>query len=167
MGRDSEEFDTAVQQYRLRAYYLALQLVGDREDAMDVTQDAFIRLHQNWHRRDPTKSFTSWFYAIVRNRAIDLLRQRKSRREVASDELPRIDGNPGPGILAEQSELKARVWQAIDQLPLRQREALILRDLHGLSYGEIAETLGVAPGTVASRIHDARATLREKLRRLL
>ena len=161
----ADEFNLLVKQYRLRAFHFALQLVGDREDAMDITQDAFLKVHRNWRRRDPNRPFAPWFYAILRNQAIDLLRKRSSRKEDDPDDLPDpASPKPGPDLLAEKDELKEKVWLAIDQLSPSQREVVVLRDLHGFTYKEIAEITGDAVTTVNSRLHDAREILRRKLR---
>jgi RNA polymerase sigma-70 factor, ECF subfamily len=148
--------------YRLRAFHFALQLVGNRDDAMDVTQEAFLRLHRHWQRRDPERPFAPWLYSIVRNLAIDLHRRRATRGNQEGDVEGRDEG-PGPEILAEQSEQKAAVWRAISALPGPLREVVILRHLHGLSYSEIAEAAGVPVTTVNNRLHDARERLRQQL----
>ena len=163
----ADEFSRLVADYRLRAFHFALQIVGNREDAMDVTQEAFIKVHRNWSRRDPNRPFGPWFYAILRNVAIDFLRKRASRREEDAESAPDVSHRPGPEALAEKSQLQEKVWLAISQLPEHQREVVVLRDLHGFAYKEIAEIVGESLTTVNSRLHDARETLRRKLRRFL
>jgi RNA polymerase sigma-70 factor, ECF subfamily len=83
------------------------------------------------------------------------------------EELLLESGEPDPESAAARNELTARVWEAIRRLPIDQREALLLRDWHGLSYAEIAEAVGASAGTVSSRIHDARTTLRKRIGRRL
>ena len=161
------EFEALVAEYRLRAFHFVLQIVGNREDAMDVTQEAFLRVHRNWRMRDPDRPFAPWFYAILRNMAIDFLRKRASRREEAPESAPDVSHGPGPEALAVKGQLQEKVWDAIAQLPEQQREVLVLRDLHGFSYKEIAEIVGEQATTVNSRLHDARETMRRKLRRYL
>jgi RNA polymerase sigma-70 factor (ECF subfamily) len=161
------EFEALVGEYRLRAFHFALQIVGNREDAMDVTQEAFLKVHRSWGMRDPSRPFAPWFYAILRNMAIDFLRKRASRREESPETAPDVSHRPGPEALAVKGEVQARVWEAIAQLPEAQREVLVLRDLHGFSYKEIAEIVGEGTTTVNSRLHDARETMRRKLRRYL
>ncbi len=161
------EFDALVGEYRLRAFHFALQIVGNREDAMDVTQEAFLKVHRNWRMRDPSRPFAPWFYAILRNMAIDFLRKRASRREDAPEELRDVSHGPGPEALAVKGQVQEKVWEAIGQLPEQQREVLVLRDLHGFSYKEIAGIVGEETTTVNSRLHDARETMRRKLRRYL
>jgi RNA polymerase sigma-70 factor (ECF subfamily) len=166
-GAEVDEFAGLVRDYKLRAFHFALQMVGHTEDAMDLTQEAFIRVHRHWNRRDRSRPFAPWFYSILRNLAIDLLRKRTSLREEALEAAKVEPAGPGPEILAEQSELKARVWKAISGLPQAQREVVILRDLHGFTYAEIAETLGVPVSTVTSRLHDGRERLRSRLEKYL
>jgi RNA polymerase sigma-70 factor (ECF subfamily) len=167
VSSQADEFTALVKQYRVRAFHFALQMVGNSEDAMDVTQEAFLRLHRHWHRRDPARPFAPWFYSILRNLAIDLLRKRTSLREDGLEAAPELQAGPGPEVLAEQNELKVRVWRAIGQLPPALREVVILKDLHGLTYAEIAHTAGIPVTTVTSRLHDARERLRRKLERYL
>ena len=166
-ARPASEFETLVGEYRLRAFHFALQIVGNRDDAMDVTQEAFLKVHRSWRLRDSERPFAPWFYAILRNVAIDFLRKRRSRREEAPDTALDICHGPGPEALAAKGQLQQKVWEAIAQLPEQQREALVLRDLHGFSYKEIAEIVGTEATTVNSRLHDARETMRRKLRRYL
>ena len=164
----ADEFNQLVGEYRLRAFHFALQIVGNREDAMDLTQEAFLKVHRNWRRRDPNRPFGPWFYTILRNLAIDFLRKRGSRREEDEEKAPAaVSHRPGPEALAEKEQLKEKVWLAISQLPESQKEVVVLRDLHGFSYKEIAEIVGESTTTVNSRLHDARETLRRKLRRFL
>ncbi len=163
----AHELTELVREYRLRAFHFALQIVGNREDAMDVTQEAFLKVHSNWLRRDPNRPFGPWFYTILRNLSIDLLRKRASRREEAAEAAPDVSHRPGPEVLAQKNRLKEKVWLAINQLPERQREVIVLRDLHGFAYKEIAQIIGESTTTVNSRLHDAREILRHKLRRFL
>jgi RNA polymerase sigma-70 factor (ECF subfamily) len=149
--------------FRLRAFHFALQMLGNREDAMDVTQEAFLRLHRHWHRRDAGRPVAPWLYAVVRNLAIDSIRKRAVRKEEDAEAAPVEDFRPGPEILSEQNELRAEVWKAIGELPAEQREIVILREFHGLSYAEIAEVLGAPHTTVTTRLHHARERLRKRL----
>ena len=157
----ADEFEDLFHRYWQRGFHFALQTVGNREDAMDLAQEAFLRVHRHWGRKDSHRPFAPWFFKILRNLAIDRLRRRAVRPE--SQEVPETDPGPGPEVLAERSEIKARVWQAISRLPEPQREVLILRDIHGFSYKEIAEIDGTSVSTVTSRLHSARETLRRKL----
>jgi len=155
------------QQHKRRAYVFALQMVGDPEDAMELTQEAFLRLHRRWGRRDPAKPVLPLLYAILRNLAIDLLRQRAVRHREDADLEREPAPQPGPEALASQEQLSAALWQAIQRLPPAQREVLLLKDYHGLRYDEIARVTGTTPALVSSRLHDARERLRRRLARYL
>lgn len=162
------EFVDLFREYRLRAFHYALQTVGNADDAMDITQEAFLRLHRHWRRRDPERPLAPWLYSVVRNLAIDVLRKRGVRKETDMDAaLPAPSPLASPEAAAGNSELSGHLWREIQRLPDVQREALLLRDWHGLSYAEIAEATGTNATTVNSRLHDARTRLRERLRRYL
>ena len=154
---------------RRTAYLAALQLLGNREDAMDVAQDALIRLVGSLDRFDMTRPLKPWVVTIVRHLVIDLSRRRRVRRADSLETLlaeegsePR-DGSASPEQLAEQGELRLRVARAVSHLPPLHREVIVLRDYQDLSYEEIARILGVPRGTVMSRLHRARSLLRESL----
>lgn len=155
------------EKHKRKVYQFAFQLTRNIDDAMDVTQEAFLRLHREWHRWRPSKDPASWLYTVVRNLSIDVLRKRNAIGECEPDtDLPDIRAF-GPEQIAIQQELSAMVWAEIGSLPLPLREALVLRDWHGLSYGQIAEILGVPVSTVTWRIHDARTILRRRMGRFL
>ncbi len=164
---EEAEFTELFAQYRLRAYHYALQMLGNPDDALEVTQEAFLRLHRHWRRRDSTRPFAPWMYSVVRNLAIDLLRKRASRRECEIEATPEAAPVASPEQDAERRQFSERLWREIARLPEAQREVLLLRDWHGLSYAEIAEATGASLTTVNSRLHDARSRLRERLRRYL
>lgn len=157
---------------RLRrpAYSLALHLLRDPDDALDVAQDGLMRFFGSLERLDPGRPVRPWLLTIVRNRARDLMRRRKVRNhEPLEDDRPDapprqiLDTSPGPAALAERHEIQARVWRALSRLDEGPREILVLRDYHDLSYAEIAEALDVPMGTVMSRLHRARKALRREL----
>lgn len=152
--------------YKRQAYWFAYQMVGSAEDAMDLTQEAFLRLHRRWPRLESPASALPWLYAVLRNLAIDLLRRRavQAQAEAAASG----DGTaPDPESLAERQQLAQALWRAIRRLPEAQREVLLLRDFHGFRYAEIARITGASPALVASRLHDARERLRRQLARYL
>lgn len=156
---DPDEFTTIVADYRARAFAFLLQMVGNRDDAMDLLQEGFLRLHTKWHLRDPERPFAPWMYQILQNLAIDHLR-RQSRRQVYELDPNRHSSPSG----RSRPLLKIQLWKAINGLPPEQREAFILRELHGLSYAEIGEITHVPSSTVTTRLHHARQKLRKELR---
>ena len=153
--------------YREPAYLLGLQLTGNREDALDVAQEALLRFFATLDRFEEARPVRPYLLRIVRNQAMDLWRRRRVRRAESLDagELPRqiADEQPGPEELTRRGELRRRVWRAISQLAPAKREILVLRDYHDLAYAEIARVLGIPIGTVMSRLHAARKALREIL----
>jgi RNA polymerase sigma-70 factor (ECF subfamily) len=155
--------------YRGPAYVLALQLLGNRDDALDVAQEAMLRFFATLGRLTPGRSVRPWLLTIVRNQARDLWRRQRVRRTEP------IDGSgeglaaelvvlvPNPEETAGREELRRRVWSALSRLSEGQREIVVLRDFHGLSYEEIAHVLDIKVGTVMSRLHAARTQLRARL----
>ena len=166
---DRDAADLLARRCRRPAYVLALHLLRDPDDALDVAQDALLRLFTTLHRIRPDRPVRPWLLAIVRNRARDLLRRRKVRRHrplAADDPVGGVElrsAAPLPDADAERSELQARVWRAVGTLSDDHREVLVLRDYQGLTYDEIAGVLNVPRGTVMSRLHRARKTLRRRL----
>lgn len=168
---DADAQETLALRHRKAAYFLALQLLGNQEDAMDVTQDAMLRLFTTLHRFDTTRPLRPWLYQIVRNRVIDLMRRRRIRNHDSLDAVdhegnPRfdpVDVNIDLDRDVGRSQLRARLWETLRSLPHKQREILVLRDYQDLSYSEIAETLVIPIGTVMSRLHSARKSLRGAL----
>lgn len=150
--------------HRRKAYHFALQLTGNPEDAMDLTQEAFLRACRDWNNPGRTRAPVPWLYTVLRNLAIDLLRKRAAHSECELDPLATHSSAPGPELLAIQSETAKRLWAAIAALPLAQREVLLLRDWHGLSYAEIAEVIGANVSLVNTRLHDARMSVRKRMR---
>jgi RNA polymerase sigma factor (sigma-70 family) len=152
-----------VAKYADVVYTMAYRLTGDDEDARDLAQDVLIRLHKGLARYREG-NFEGWLYRTTVNAFRDRLRKRKRLRE---DALP--DEPPGMrtgGIVEEAvqlSELHDVIQRALVRIPPEYREAVVLRDLEGRSYEEIAEILAIPPGTVRSRIHRGREALRQLL----
>jgi RNA polymerase sigma-70 factor (ECF subfamily) len=164
--------DELYRRHRQAVYFLAYQLLGNADDALDVTQDAMLRFFSTLHRFDVDRPVRPWLYRIVRNRVLDLFRRRKVRQ---SEPLEQVDDDgerhsleiADPSVDLErdlaQSELRRRLWAALVQLTPMQREIVVLRDYQDLAYNEIAETLSIPVGTVMSRLHGARQRLRQVL----
>ena len=155
----------ALEQAAPGGYALALQLLGSHEDASDALQDALVRAFGT-DSYDPAQgTFKAWFLAVVRNRCLDLLRQRQRRPQVEFDETRFAVVDADPEALLARDEQAALVALELSGLPAEQREILILREYLDLSYAEIARVLSVPPGTVMSRLHRARSALADRLRR--
>ncbi len=151
------------------AYVFALQLTGRPDTAHDIAQDGVLRFFQHLDRFDPSRPIEPWLYQIVRNRVRDLMRRESLRRHESLDVrleqgLPEtVDRSADPAADAERSDLQRLIWQAVSKLTEVHREIFVLRDYHDLSYREIAEVLSIPQGTVMSRLHAARKSLREIL----
>lgn len=143
------------------AHALAIQILGNRADAADAVHDAFAQVlarPQAWdRRRGPLRP---WFLRVVRNRCIDLLR-RRTPTQAAEDLLADPGASPEAALETEQRD--RRLARTLASLRPEQRQILVLRDYMDLSYAELADVLGLAPGTVMSRLHRARLALRERL----
>jgi len=168
-GGDREAFGPIVESYRRRAYFTALGLVGNREEAYDLSQEAFVRAFRAIGRFDPAREFAPWFFRILRNLCASAHARRKTRREDSLEKL-REDGREfpagdrfSPELLAERNEAAERVWRGLAELDAKHREVVVLKDLQGYGYREIAEILDIPIGTVMSRLYHARRKLKEKL----
>ena len=165
----AEAGEELARRHRNSAYLLALQLLGNRDDALDVAQEAMLRFLSTLGRIDPGRAVRPWLLAIVRNQARDFWRRQRVRRAESIDADPDglasqvVDAGAGPEEEAGRAELRRRVWRAIGSLAPDHREIVVLRDFHGLSYDELARTIGIPIGTVMSRLHAARQRLRARL----
>jgi len=162
---DTPAFGKLVERYMRRAYYAALGLVGSHEDALDLSQEAFARAFRARERLDPERPFYAWLYQIIRRLCFNFVRDRRTRRrgiESASSWLvqqatARSTDNPQKTL--ERREARERVTEALESLPDRDREILVLKEFEGLRYREIAELIGIPIGTVMSRLYSARRRL--------
>lgn len=157
---DKEAFRHLVEHYQAEAIGHAISILGNREDALDAVQEAFIDTFQSLNRFDLTRRFYPWFYVLLRNRCYKLAQGRKKREISSPDELEILA--PVPTIKPEESML---LEHAMLELPAADRELITLRHLDGLSYQELADRLEVPQGTIMSRLYHARKRLREKLAR--
>lgn len=162
---DPEAFAQLVGRYQKMVYNLALGKTGSHHDAEEVTQTAFLKAWQSIRSFQGKAAFSSWLYRLTANAAIDLLRQRRGPALSLDDPgLPPLAGrDPGPEEASLAAERRRLLWQAIDRLPEAQRTPLILREMEGLSYREIAQVLELEEGTVKSRLARARLLLRQLL----
>jgi RNA polymerase sigma-70 factor (ECF subfamily) len=164
-----------VERYQGRVYRLALRVLRDEERARDAVQDAFLKVYQSLQRFEGRSIFYTRLYRLVLNLCLDLKRRDRSGREVewddardaaiAASERPEgLEDRPdAPSDALLRKELRRQIAAAIDELPEGARETLVLREVDGLSYAEIAEVLGIPKGTVMSRLHYARKRVQEIL----
>jgi len=164
-----EAFESVVKCYMKDSYNIALGLVGSRDDALELSQEAFYRAFKNIKHLKAGRKFFPWFYQILRNLCFSHLRKRRLRQ---TSRLPEVDGQeftaaPGdwfqPEVVADRNEMKDCVWKAIGQLSEKHREVIILRHFRDMSYEQIAENLFCSTGTVMSRLYHARKKLKEIL----
>ncbi len=155
-------------------FHLALHLLGDHDEALDLSQEVFLNVFRTIGRFRGQSALRTWIYRIVINQARNRQRwwRRRHRAEQVSleerlennGELPPANHLAEPDRMFGRKELATRIWDALATLPFEQRTAIVLREVDGLSYEEIAFSLGVAVGTVKSRLTRAREALRAQLR---
>jgi RNA polymerase sigma-70 factor, ECF subfamily len=169
LQRDEYAWQLLVERHSHRVLNIAFQFTGRREEAEDLAQEIFLRVYRSLRRFDLSTSFLPWLVRVSKNLCIDEYRSRARERAALVGEEPdperTADPKPGPMRGLEEAEMEERVRQGLDRLPEELRTALILRDLQGLSYTEIAEALQLPEGTVKSRIHRGRLELAEVLAR--
>jgi len=173
-GGDAVAFATLVRRHEKRIFRMLLRMTGNREEAEDVTQDTFLSLHRNGHRFRSEARFSTYIYRVAVNAALNRRRTlRRSReriqklevRQIAGDDLPSSPRSPEDAVAG--AEVGAVVHEALGRLPESLRTPVVLYDLEDRSYGEISRILGIADGTVKSRIHRARQALRVELREIM
>jgi RNA polymerase sigma-70 factor (ECF subfamily) len=173
-GGDRMAFQSLVEKYQKRVYAVTYGLLGNRESALDAVQETFIKAYRSLGSFKGKSSFYTWLYRIAVNASIDLGRKEAHRDEIEfRDELeqdmetgdyPVTPSAEDPAGELMKKELGDAIEKAIGQLPPEQRSAIVLREVEGLSYKEIAETLQCSEGTVMSRLHYGRKRLQEILK---
>ncbi|OUM95231.1 MAG: RNA polymerase sigma factor SigW [Thermobacillus sp. ZCTH02-B1] len=173
---DHQAFAEIVALYQDKLYHLAFRMLGSRQEAEDVTQEAFLRVYRNLDRYDEGMKFSTWIYRIATNLCIDRLRKRKQTfsLDAESAEHEGLDGYafiPGDDRTPENemllTETQRIVREAIETLPAKYKSVMVLRYLHDLSLQEIGEVLDMPVTTVKTRVHRGREFLRKKLERKL
>lgn len=173
-GGDRNCLGELILRYERKTYNLAFRLMGNHADASDAAQEALVRICTRLHNFRGDSAFSTWLFRVVTNTCLDELRRRGRLRSVSLDEVlpveegsvPRqaTDSGEGPVERAERLEVRDAVQRAIGRLPDDYRVVIILRDIHGWSYQEIATALNATLGTVKSRLHRARGALRTIIR---
>jgi len=172
---DLEAFEVLVQRYQGKVYSFVCKMTNDVADAEDIVQEVFIRVYRSIHRFRAESTFQTWLYRIALNMCVD--RSRRSQREVpvafSLDANPEQEGTErlreipdeshNPERVAERAELQSRVRRCLAQMSAKLRTVIVLYDIQGLSYEEIAATLRCPIGTVKSRLFNARADLARRL----
>jgi len=170
---DKQAFGLLVRKNMKRAYYIALGLVGTHENALDLSQEAFIRAFRSIKKMDSSRKFFTWYYQILRNLCFNFLRDQ-NRHASSFSEIGenRAGSRPVENIIdqsqdisknQERHELKEIFWKAMNLLKAPEREIIILKNFQEMSYKEIAEVLKCPVGTVMSRLYTARKSLKNLL----
>ena len=174
---DSAAFRALFDQYHRRAFAVAMGVVKNQDDALDAVQEAFVKVHKNIHKFQGTSSFYTWLYRIVMNVSIDHVRKKSRRKSLDFDEyalheqstvagdgalLPKVT-NANPGKAALRKELGSAIQTALAELPEHHRAVIVLREIEGMSYEEMADALEVPKGTVMSRLFHARKKMQAAL----
>ena len=169
MGSESD-FEALILSCQGKAYSMAYRYFNNPEDAMDALQESFLKIYRSLGTFKGESSFQTWVYRIVANTCCDMLRKKKAR--ITTESLVKMDGEDeytleimdesmGPEERAIHQEMTGYILHCLEKLPLEQKEIIVLRDIQGFSYEDIAEILKINPGTVKSRISRARMKLRE------
>ena len=172
LAGDPRAFGEIVARYQVRLLNFVYRMIGDRERAEDLVQEAFLRVYRHLNRFDRSRKFSTWIYTIASNLAKNELRNRsrsplvtlEQTRPQEDDDLRPIefeDTSSRPDDLYERRQLRALVDQTVAQLSSHHREVFVLRELEGKSYEEIAEIMHCNLGTVKSRLNRARQSFAE------
>jgi len=166
---DRESFTVLVQRYERRVVGVALAVVHNQDDALELAQETFVRAFENLKNFESRSSFSTWLYRIAANLSIDFWRREGRynvlRGEDAENELRRLPSSQGDSYkAASRTELGERLKEALEQLTPEHRAVVLLREVEGLSYDEISDVLQCPRGTVMSRLHYARNKLRSILK---
>ena len=165
---DRAAFGDLVRHYQKRAYSIAYGFVGNREDALELAQDSFVKAYKAIHRFDLRMPFYPWLYRIVKNTCLNHIKKRNRRRESSLNAMM-VSGRDfasakiGTDHKAVLSELKGAIAVGLSAISTNHREIIMLRHVHEKSYAEIADCLDIPHGTVMSRLHGARKSLKKAM----
>ena len=149
-----EAYQGIVQRYMRTAYFIALGFVHNQQDALDISQDAFIRAFRKIKKFDPQKPFFPWFYRLMKNLCLDHIKRRQRLKEIPLAEARVFK------VEKQDKEIKEIIWKGIEELPVEQREIIILRYFQQYSYQEIAEITNKPVGTIMSSLFYAKKKLK-------
>jgi len=150
-----EAYQEIVSRYMKKAYYIALGYVHNHQDALDISQESFIKAFRKIKSFSTEKPFFPWFYKLMKNLCLDHLRRRSRVKEIPLEGIPVLEKE------REDREMKEVLWRGIGRLPFEQREVVILRYFQQLSYSEIAEMTEKPVGTVMSSLYYAKKRLKK------
>jgi RNA polymerase sigma-70 factor (ECF subfamily) len=164
---NAQFYEPLVRAYERPGMRLAVGMMGNLEDAKDALQEAFVKTFRSLKKFDVTRPFGPWFFQILRNQCRDMLRSRKARFKVETLderlELRPDEHSADPTRRREKVEARELLWTGLDAIGEEHREILVLKELQGFRYAEIARILDIPEGTVASRLYHARRALKDAL----
>jgi RNA polymerase sigma-70 factor (ECF subfamily) len=177
-GGDKRAFKVLMQRYQRKVYAVAYGFLRNQEDALDVVQESFIKVHRYIGKFEGNSSFYTWLYRIVMNLSIDHIRKHKRTRHVDFDDsidhgqdegalgedslMPRMLGqNPGKSLV--RKEIREQIGKALEELSENHRAVLVMRELEGMSYEEMAQAMQCSKGTIMSRLFHARRNMQKRL----
>lgn len=173
---DQAAFKELVLRYQRKVYMICYSMVSSRPDAMELSQEVFLRVYKHLPSFEGSSSFYTWLYRITVNLCIDYYRKRKMKSYEYDDRLshrPALQEEIFPVVSSAsretptgrllREELAEKIREAMDKLSPKHRQVLVLRELEGMSYQDIADTVGISIGTVMSRLHHARKKMQERL----
>jgi len=164
---DPRAFEDLVRIYQHRVFGVALRMLGSRAEAEDIAQEVFLRVHRAIRDFRAEAKLSTWLYGIASNLCLNRLASSERKRMRYDDDALTLAPSDAADAVAmlERGEIEAALRQAIAELPDERRIVVVLRDVEGLSYEEIAHALDLEPGTVRSRLHRARMDLKSKMER--
>ncbi|HSP06553.1 MAG TPA: sigma-70 family RNA polymerase sigma factor [Acidobacteriota bacterium] len=170
LNHDEAAWELIISRYKRKVFGIAYKFTGRFEEAEDLTQEVFFKVYKALHSYKKEQDFSWWLVSISRNACIDYYRSVKRERKILSGDVNDLKNFKFQGLTPqgnmEAAERARSVRQSLSELPEDLRHVLILRDLQGLSYKEIADQLNLAEGTVKSRIHRGRAELADRIKGL-
>jgi RNA polymerase sigma-70 factor (ECF subfamily) len=177
---DRDAFQELVERYQRKVYSICYGMLKNQQDSLDVSQDVFIKVFRYLENFNHSSSFYTWLYRITVNKCIDFIRKQKRRSEIDYDDAigrsGEIEGDENilpstlgiqPDRVYARKELREKMLEALDTLSEKHRTILILREVEGLAYEEIADVLGVSKGTVMSRLYHARRYFQDAIKQYL
>jgi len=163
---EKKAYEVIVKKYMKRAYFIALGFTGNHQDALDLSQEAFIKAYRSLRKFNLSMSFYPWFYTILKNLCLNFIKKNKeiSTVPLKIEDERELDKSLGPLNDVQRKQTKKIIWRAISELPVKEREIILLRYFQELSYEEISKLTGCPSGTVMSRLYYAKKKLRDNLK---
>ena len=163
-------FSLLVEKYKQRAFLTALSIVNNRDDAMDLAQEAFMKSYRAINNFDANRPFYPWFYRILKNGCLSHLKRKGlikkfslTAKDSESNDIELPDCSYDPQLIVDRDEAREKVWEAFNKLNLKGREIIMMRHFQEMSYEEIAQALDIPIGTVMSRLFHARKKMKDMM----